>query len=415
MKYFEEINLDDFDYLLPKERIADYPIEQRDKSKLLVAFASGKEIEHRHFNNIYEYIPQSSLLAVNSTKVIEARLAVRKATGGLAEILLTDPVLPAKDPQITMSAIGTASWNCIIGGRHIKPCDKLFPIDSSLDFVAEIINKTDNGALVKFTWDNDLTFADIIKKAGKIPLPPYIKREAEVSDSIRYQTVYADKDGSVAAPTAGLHFSDSVLKSIADKNIKQCELVLHVGPGTFKPIERDVNSHEMHSERIFVLKTSIIALANEFAKTKGSFVTATGTTSLRTLETLYWSGVKIILKGWNNTLRDDFLIDQFDPYKLMERTRQITAEEAFGALAAEMIKNEVNVFTGKTKLFIVPGYKINTAKALITNYHTPKSTLLLLVAAFIGNDIRKNIYSCAMDMDYRFLSYGDSSLLIRDI
>lgn len=407
-----DIDINEFDYNLPSEKIAEYPVEQRDKSKLLVAFANESKIENRLFDCIDQYIPDNSLLVVNSTKVIAARLNMYKPTGGAAELLCISPISPSVDPQIVMSEKNECVWECILGGRNIKQGMILEAGHGELKLFAEIIEKTDNIVKAKIKWNNNnLSFAELISMLGKVPLPPYIKREAAQEDIERYQTVFADKSGSVAAPTAGLHFTQNVLDRLKQKGISRAEMVLHVGPGTFLPIENDVKSHKMHSEQIFVSKNEIEKIYNELSKSN-PFITATGTTSLRTLESLYWVGLKINRGEFVANNQDDLLLDQHEPYQYTDNNI-INTKASFESILEYLTANNLEQIAGRTRLFVMPGYKIKTANALITNFHLPKSTLLLLVSAFIGRNFWKQIYDYALNSDYRFLSYGDSSLLIR--
>ncbi len=401
-----EIDLNDFNYDLPKERIADFPLESRDNSKLLFVNPNTDSIEHYKFNQIVEFIPENSLLIMNSTKVIAARIPVTKSTGGKAEILCIEPVSPSFDPQVVMNSRQTCRWNCIIGGRKIHSGDILKSENQLLN--CKILEKNDNIALVEFEWDNR-TFAEILNLFGRIPLPPYIKREATEFDNERYQTVYAKSDGSVAAPTAGLHFSDNVMEQIKSKSVEIAEVVLHVGPGTFLPIETDsVNQHTMHFEQFFIDKTTIESIYSALKNKKN--IIATGTTSIRTIESLYILGAKLLQE--KITLKDLF-VNQEDAYLLDNEENIPSPEIAIQHLLNEMHSHNLKQINGKTQLFIVPGFKFQIADSLITNFHLPKSTLLLLVAAFIGKDYYEKSYKSALDNNYRFLSYGDSSLLIR--
>lgn len=409
------VNLDDFNYELPKEKIALFPLENRDSSKLLVADCKSLSIKDDSFFNLPDYLPNDSLLIVNSTKVIAARLLMLKPTGGGVELLCISPLEPSNDPQITVSAKKSCKWECIVGGRNVKEGMVLVPdtiYDCFEDFRARIISRFNNQAVVEFTYPADKSFSEVLLEFGAMPLPPYINREAVESDSERYQTVYSNAQGSVAAPTAGLHFTDNILKKLKDKGISKAELVLHVGPGTFKPIDVNVSSHDMHKEQFFVSKEIIeMIISNCFKKNK---LIATGTTSLRTLESLYWIGMKAYYENYN--IADSAVIlDQFEPYKLSEKYKLLTVEQSFSTLRDRMEKSQLATISGETKLFIIPGYEVQTADLLITNFHLPKSTLLLLVSAFVGEAMREKIYTHALSKDYRFLSYGDSSLLYREL
>jgi len=410
-----KIDIIDFDYNLPNDKIALFPTTNREASKLLVAETFRNTITHSKFSDIDQYIPENSLLVLNNTKVIAARLLVAKPTGGKAEILCTEPISPSFDPQITMTATKTCIWKCIIGGRSIKEGMILKPLISNkkIDVIqldAEVMNKNGMDAIVKFQWNSDImTFADILSELGTVPLPPYINRNIIKEDKERYQTVYANNDGSVAAPTAGLHFSHDVLEKIKTKNIHICNLTLHVGVGTFKPVDDDgINNHDMHEEQIFVTKDAIDLIYSAFKENKK--IITVGTTSLRTLETLYRIGINLFHSNYNNFANDGFFLDQWEVYYQMNT---VSPELSFASLLNYMDDNNIQDLHGKTKLLILPGYEINTISGLITNFHLPRSTLLMLVGAFIGEDFRKIIYQEALNMDYRFLSYGDSSILLK--
>lgn len=408
-----DLNLSDFDYELPENKIALFPNEKREQSKLLVFDAHKNEkITHSNFSHLCDFIPENSLVVVNSTKVIPARFAMRKETGGVVELLLTEPIFPSTEPQITIASTSPTVWECIVGGRKILESSFLFPTSSEINLKAFIKKRYENKAIVEFSWQpENISFAEILELLGKIPLPPYIKREVSEVDKNRYQTIYANSAGSVAAPTAGLHFTENIFSDFKKKNIDIAKIVLNVGPGTFVPIESDVNSHQMHSEQIFVSKKTIEQIFNNYLK-ENNFTVATGTTSLRTLETLYWFGVRLIRKDFDVHNFDNtkgYFLEQNYPY---QKISDIKVVDSFSILLDFMNEKNIDLLHLRTQLFIVPSYKIRTINALITNFHLPKSTLLLLVSAFIGTANCKNIYNSALTNDYRFLSYGDSSLLI---
>ncbi len=402
-----DIDLNEFDYDLPKDRIALFPLEERDQSKLLVADCKSKKIDHSVFSNISSYIPDNSLIIVNSTKVIQARIFASKQTGGKAELLCVNPISPSSDPQITMSARKNCVWECIIGGRNIQENSELRTKDNEL--VAKILKRYENYAIVEFEYSATDTFSEILSKIGQIPLPPYINRDTTELDKDRYQTVYSKAEGSVAAPTAGLHFTDKVISKLKAKQVKFDEVILHVGPGTFVPIEKSVAEHKMHKEQLFVSKSTIENIISAI-RNKSKIIT-TGTTSLRTLETLYWVGVKIHYQNFD--INTNLLLEQFEPYELIDKYATITFEQSMNAIAEKLSEENKLFIAGNTELFILPGYQIKTADGHITNFHLPKSTLLLLVSAFVGGKFWKQIYEEALVNNYRFLSYGDSSLLIR--
>jgi len=431
-----DLNLNDFDYELPENKIALFPNEKREQSKLLVfknscshcedlseaiqkidchaeAARNDSKITHSNFNHLCDFIPENSLVIVNSTKVIPARFAMKKESGGVVELLLTEPISPSIEPQITIASGSPTVWECIVGGRKILENSFLFPTSSEINLKAFIKKRYENKATVELSWQpENISFAEILELLGKIPLPPYIKREVSEVDKNRYQTIYANSAGSVAAPTAGLHFSENIFNDFSKKNIEVAKIVLNVGPGTFVPIESDINSHQMHSEQIFVSKKTIEQIFNNYLK-ENSFTVATGTTSLRTLETLYWFGVGLIRKDIDVNNFDNekgYFLEQNYPY---QKISDIKVVDAFSILLDFMNEKNIDLLHLRTQLFIVPSYEIKTTNALITNFHLPKSTLLLLVSAFIGTDNCKNIYNSALKNDYKFLSYGDSSLLIR--
>ena len=406
MSTIPEIDLNLFDYELPKSKIAEFPLENREDSKLLFFDSNSNILEHSNFKTISNLVENNSLLVMNNTKVIAARIPALKSSGGKAEILCIEPISPSIDPQIVMNSKDTCTWKCIIGGRNIKKDDVLITSDKKLE--AFILEKKDNIALVEFSW-KEFTFAQMLNNIGKIPLPPYIKREATEFDYIRYQTVYAKNEGSVAAPTAGLHFSDNIIDDLKRKNVKITELILHVGPGTFLPIESDdIRTHNMHFEQFFVHKNSLENIYN--AIISGNDIIATGTTSIRTLESIYILGAKLLE---NDIDFNNLNVLQEDAYNLYKNSSMPTAENVIYSILNLMDKHNIEQIYGKTQLFIVPGFKFQIVNKLITNFHLPKSTLLLLVAAFIGTDNFKKVYQSALENNYRFLSYGDSSLLVR--
>jgi S-adenosylmethionine:tRNA ribosyltransferase-isomerase len=401
-KHFENIHISDFDYPLIDDRIAKHPLDERDRSKLLIYRNSS--IAEDIFNNISDYLPENSLILFNNTKVVQARLLFIRATGAQIEVFLLEPITPS-DYVLSFSSHTKVLWKCIVGNLKKWKEEVLqmpIPNTSSTLFVKRI-NNLSEGIEIELSWnDSSLSFARIVELCGNIPIPPYLNRDAESEDKERYQTIYAKPEGSVAAPTAGLHFTDNVLKSLKDKNIDIEYVTLHVGAGTFKPVKAtNISEHEMHTEHFIVKKSTIEKLLNH----KGKRV-AVGTTSLRTLESIYWLGVKAI----EGKLIEGFIVSQWEPYEL---SQNISIVDALKALEAFIINKNVDYFSAATQILIVPGYNIRMADALITNYHQPRSTLILLVAAFIGDDWKK-IYNYALSHDFRFLSYGDSSLLIKN-
>lgn len=408
---FPLTKLTDFDYILPKERIPEFPLEDRSKSKLMVVDCKTGSIDNKRFFELPDLIDTNSHLVLNSTKVIAARLAMIKSTGGKAEILITDPVMPSKDPVIVMSGKMKCTWKAILGGRNIHEGDTLQSIfnDNGFKLSAQIISKMENIITVELSWlPEELSFAEILNKIGKIPLPPYIKRETTLDDKERYQTVYADAPGSVAAPTAGLHFTPEIIKQLKNQAIGFSELILHVGPGTFQPVDNDnVEKHNMHSEQFFIQTTTLRELIDAESSEKN--IIAVGTTSLRTLESIYWIGTKLLQKSTMDI--ENLFLDQTEPYELSTGTLPSTLE-SYKALLHFTEKSRSDYLSGNTKLFIIPGYKIKTADGIITNFHLPKSTLIMLIATFADKMNWRDIYNAALENNYRFLSYGDSSILL---
>ena len=403
------LSIDSFTYDLPEEKIAKYPLAERDSSKLIVY--RKKKIEESTYKNIDQYLPSDSLLILNNTRVIEARLLFQKPTGAVIEIFCLEPGPGNQDITTAMSRTGSVEWLCLIGGASKwKPGQilqkRISDFDSEITVEAKFLQKINDSFAVKISWTpSRLSFAEVLHFAGAIPLPPYLKREAEISDSERYQTVYANTKGSVAAPTAGLHFTQPVLEKLKDK-VEIETITLHVGAGTFKPVKSDtMEQHEMHAELIDIDISSIQKIEHY----AGKCITAVGTTSLRTIESLYWMGVKII--HTKNISQDELVIHQWDPYEL--RAENISSSEALNALLEWMMNSRMSRLITKTQVLIAPGYEMKLTNALVTNFHQPRSTLLLLVAAFLGDEWR-NVYDYALRNDFRFLSYGDGCLLFRD-
>lgn len=400
-KELPPISLQEYKYDLPDEKIAKYPLQERMSSKLLV-YRSGN-IEHSAFSRLEQYLPEDSALFFNDTRVIPARLHFKKETGAHIEVFLLEPVLPTRDVAQSMWVRGSCQWKCMVGNLKKWKEDQALVLqlpmqEHTVALEAKLVDRASQ--TIEFNWEEDYTFVDIIQAAGKIPLPPYINREVNDEDKERYQTVYSNHEGAVAAPTAGLHFSDEILKKLEQKGITLNYLTLHVSAGTFQPVkEENVINHPMHSEQVVVTMDNIDALLDN------PKVIAVGTTSMRTLESLYWYGVKILLKNDTN-----FNIEKLLPYEF-EASVLPSPAESFAAIKKRMESNNHEMLIGHTEIFIFPGYDFKVCKGLITNYHLPGSTLILLVAAFIGEDWRK-VYQEALDNNYRFLSYGDSSLLL---
>ncbi len=397
----KDISIEDFNYELPEERIALMPSEERGMSKLLV-WNKG-EIETTSFASIGHYLSAEYHLMVNETKVIPARLQFRKPTGGVIEIFCLDPV--GADHQLAMTSKSTVRWRCLIGGAKKwkeGPLSRELAIDG-VNVVLEVYNEgqVEGDYVVAFVWNNNqFSFSEVLSAVGEIPLPPYIGREVQKSDEDRYQTVFAKDEGSVAAPTAGLHFTDEILQGLQNRGVNVSQLTLHVSSGTFKPVQAaKMEDHPMHAE-YFTVSTDII---KNLMTGSGKKWLPVGTTSMRTLESLYWIGAKLVANGEMAVLD----LQQWDCYTLPA----ISLEESMAALLAYAEGRGTHRLQGKTALLIAPGYELRVCCGLITNFHLPKSTLMLLVAAVVGSDWRR-IYNCALDNDFKFLSYGDSSLLL---
>lgn len=397
----DSLLLKDFLFDLPDEKIARYPLEQRDQSRLLVY--KNREIVHRRFSDIPEELPAESFLVFNDTRVIPARAYFQKSTGAKIEILFLQPELPSRNIQEAMMIRKSCVWACMIGNK--KRWKKGEVLTTSLqvkdqDIIVSATYADYEYNHVQLEWsDEELTFLDIITALGTIPLPPYLNRETEESDNSTYQTIYAAHKGAVAAPTAGLHFTEEVFDKLKSKGIDHSFLTLHVGAGTFQPIKvSTVNEHIMHKEQVVYSRDLVVKLMENLGN-----IVAVGTTSLRSLESLYWFGAELITKGKNA----QFYIDKNTPYQQV-----VTPEtaESLKAVLNYMEENFLDELWGETGIFVYPGYSFRLVDGLITNYHQPGSTLILLIAAFTGEDWRK-IYKEALDNDYRFLSYGDSSLL----
>ena len=393
---FSNLKTSDYTYSLPPEKIAYYPLQQRDTSKLLVY--KEREIFHSNFLSLSDFLPREAFLFFNNTKVIPARLHFRKESGSAIEIFLLSPVAPSPLLTQTMAATRQCVWQCTIGNLK-RWTDGLRLVKQTQAGVLYATLEDRKEGRVEFTWTGGLTFAEVINAAGETPLPPYIKRETEAGDRERYQTIYSHFDGAVAAPTAGLHFTPEVFGRLKERNIGHDFLTLHVSAGTFQPIKAaDPEDHVMHEEQVIISRGNV-----ENILRPGKLITAVGTTSMRTLESVYWFGAKLMSDPGS-----EFRIGQHDAYTFQNPPRQ---EEAIKAVAAYMDANRLDQLVGETSIFIRPGYTFKLCRALITNFHQPGSTLILLVAAFVGDDWKK-IYDQALGADYRFLSYGDSSLLI---
>lgn len=402
------LQIKDFTYELPEHRIAAYPLPQRDASKLLL-YRHG-EIEEKKFRDIAALVPAGSLLVFNNTRVINARLVFKKATGARIEIFCLEPLAKIKDYATVMSATATSSWKCMVGGAAKWKetfLEKQMEIAGRQVLLrAKMLEKPGELYHIEFSWTPaHFSFASLLEVAGDTPLPPYIKRAAEAGDSERYQTVFAKEEGSVAAPTAGLHFTEEIFEDLEKNTVQKSFVTLHVGAGTFKPVKAiQMQEHEMHAEYLEVsaaaIKQMIVMQSN---------MGAVGTTALRTIESLYWLGVKAHLEPMATFLT----VKQWDPYDEQYMQLKLSATQALSSLLQWMEKQGRTTIFTQTQLLIAPGYQFRLAKFLITNFHQPQSTLLLLVAAAIGEQWRK-MYQYALENNFRFLSYGDSNLIFID-
>ena len=405
----KHIRISDYNYSLPDERIAKYPLSQRDHSKLLV-YNKGR-VGEDHFYNLPSYLPEKALMVFNNTRVIQARMHFRKLNasgeplGALIEIFLLEPSQPADYEQM-FQARGRCSWLCLVGnlkkwkeGALTRQC---IVHDIPCNVSATRLGEQGTSQLIEFTWDGDVPFADIIDAMGELPIPPYLNRATEESDKTTYQTVYSKIKGSVAAPTAGLHFTPEVLAAVDARGIDREEVTLHVGAGTFRPVKsEEIEGHEMHTEYIAVRRQTLEKLLAHNCQ-----AIAVGTTSVRTLESLYYMGVK----AWRNPDVEDLHVHQWEPYE-DSSSNALSSTEAIRALLAWMDRHKQSVLHSSTQIIIAPGYDYKIVRMLVTNFHQPQSTLLLLVSAFVNGDWRC-IYDYALQHDFRFLSYGDSSLLM---
>ncbi len=411
------ISIQDFTYSLPEEKIAKYPLEKRDDSKLLV-YNNGA-ISEDIYKNIANQLPEDSLLLFNNTKVVEARLLFQKPTGGVIEIFCLEPHEKYADITTAMLQKERVLWQCLVGGaskwKSGQVLEKRIQHEGmEIILAASYIEKRTGSYIIELSWTpSSLSFAEVLHFAGAIPLPPYIKREVEEADYERYQTVYAEYDGSVAAPTAGLHFTDSIFEQLEKKNIQKDFVTLHVGAGTFKPVKSEtMQEHEMHAEWIDVSKETILNILNNI----DSNIIAVGTTSLRTIESLYWMGVKKSgIGSQESEAESSAFLSQWEAYELS--AKNVSVKDALESLLNWMTENKMDRLVTKTQILIAPGYHFKIIKGLVTNFHQPQSTLLLLVAALIGKDLTtgeagwRKIYDHALQNNFRFLSYGDGCLL----
>lgn len=396
------IDLSEYNYALPEERIAQFPLTNRSESKLLV-YDKGKITDTR-FSEIKNYLNQDSFLIFNNTKVINARIFFKKTTGAKIEIFCLEPAY-GKTVEEAFASYNESEWKCFVGNaskwRNEKLEKNFIFEETEKKLFAEKIFEGREEFIIKFSWEGKISFADVMNLTGTTPLPPYIKRNAVIDDGSRYQTVYAEIEGSVAAPTAGLHFTKDIIADLNTKNISFDKITLNVGAGTFKPVKgNDISTHKMHEERFSVKKSFLTNLLNAMDKTK----VAIGTTSVRTLESLYWLGVLP-----DKISKDNFNLEQWEVYNY-KNLELANGEEAIKNLINYCDNNNISEINGSTSLIIIPGYEFKYVDSMITNFHLPCSTLLLLVSAFVGEDW-KQIYEYALKNDFRFLSYGDTSIL----
>lgn len=402
MQHPKLLNIKDYTYHLPDDKIARYPLSKRDESKLLI-YEQG-DIATKQFKDLPSRLSSGALLVYNNTKVIRARMHFSKATGANIEIFCLEPFAPADYAQ-SFQHTERVVWRCMVGNARKWKVEPLYlDLDGGTVLCAEKIGRDGADFLIEFSWnDANLCFSDIVEKSGEIPIPPYLKRQSEASDLDTYQTVYAHSDGSVAAPTAGLHFTDEVIKQLRNNNVNMEEVTLHVGAGTFQPVKSETMAeHPMHTETIGV---SLDALKN--IKDNLGQIIGVGTTSVRTLESLYWLG--FLLKVGDISSPENAHLNQWVPY---EHREKISAADALDEILDWMRLNGVEQLNATTQIIIVPSYEFNIIEGMLTNFHQPQSTLLLLVSALVGEDWRK-IYEYALANNYRFLSYGDSSLLFK--
>lgn len=398
----KNIKISDFTYQLPDDRIAKYPLSERDHSKLLTWY-NGK-IDQDIFTNCNHYLPKNAQLVFNNTRVIHARLFFRKETGAKIEIFCLEPVEPA-DYQIAFQSTAEVTWKCMVGNSKKWKEGFLshkFEIDGkSIELTAAKIAQEENTFHIRFIWNGGVHFSEIIEQIGQLPIPPYLNRETEKSDEETYQTVYAKIDGSVAAPTAGLHFTKNVLNRLSEKNISTREITLHVGAGTFQPVKSEtIEGHTMHHEQVEIS----IEILRSFLKEPKNII-AVGTTSVRSIESLYWIGLQLEEKRFNPFHPE---VKQWEPY---ENDANISIDKALQNIIYFLAENNEKVIRFSTQIIILPGYNFKLIRGMFTNFHQPQSTLLLLISAFLGNDW-KRVYDYALQNDFRFLSYGDSNLYL---
>lgn len=400
----QQISIEDYNYSLPDERIAKFPLPKRDESKLLL-YRDGK-VSESVFKHITDYLPEGSLMVFNNTRVIQARLLFQRATGAQIEVFCLDPAAP-HDYELIFQQTEACNWICLIGNakKWKEPVlsREITVAGQTVRLSAEKVQSYGETYQIRFSWDGDFSFAEVLDAAGELPIPPYLHRKTEESDLKTYQTVYSKIKGSVAAPTAGLHFTPEVLADLDAKGFGREELTLHVGAGTFKPVKSEtIEGHEMHTEYISVRRSTIERVMQNFGK-----IIAVGTTSVRTLESLYYIGVTLATHP--DATSEELVVRQWMPYE--DANNRLTPTEALQNILDYLDKHQLNTLITATQIIIAPGYEFKVVKGIVTNFHQPKSTLLLLISAFVKGDW-KNIYDYALGHDFRFLSYGDSSLLL---
>lgn len=400
----QQISIEDYNYSLPDERIAKFPLPKRDESKLLL-YRDGK-VSESVFKHITNYLPEGSLMVFNNTRVIQARLLFQRATGAQIEVFCLDPAAP-HDYELIFQQTEACNWICLIGNakKWKEPVlsREITVAGQTVRLSAEKVQSYGETHQIRFSWDGGFSFAEVLDAAGELPIPPYLHRKTEESDLKTYQTVYSKIKGSVAAPTAGLHFTPEVLADLDAKGFGREELTLHVGAGTFKPVKSEtIEGHEMHTEYISVRRSTIERVMQNFGK-----IIAVGTTSVRTLESLYYIGVTLATHP--DATSEELIVRQWMPYE--DANNRLTPAEALQNILDYLDKHQLNTLITATQIIIAPGYEFKIVKGIVTNFHQPKSTLLLLISAFVKGDW-KNIYDYALGHDFRFLSYGDSSLLL---
>jgi len=400
----QQISIEDYNYSLPDERIAKFPLPKRDESKLLL-YRDGK-VSESVFKHITDYLPEGSLMVFNNTRVIQARLLFQRVTGAQIEVFCLDPAAP-HDYELIFQQTEACNWICLIGNakKWKEPVlsREITVAGQTVRLSAEKVQSYGETHQVRFSWDGGFSFAEVLDAAGELPIPPYLHRKTEESDLKTYQTVYSKIKGSVAAPTAGLHFTPEVLADLDAKGFGREELTLHVGAGTFKPVKSEtIEGHEMHTEYISVRRSTIERVMQNFGK-----IIAVGTTSVRTLESLYYIGVTLATHP--DATSEELVVRQWMPYE--DANNRLTPTEALQNILDYLDKHQLNTLITATQIIIAPGYEFKIVKGIVTNFHQPKSTLLLLISAFVKGDW-KNIYDYALGHNFRFLSYGDSSLLL---